>query len=496
MRHATLPSNRATSQTGFSLVWVLLGLASMAMVALALAPSVQVQARRIAWDEDQKLVQLSEGFREYVARYQVIPGVATWVQAVAQVTGLGVSSVRQVFPQFSTEAGSRRVFLIDPRFRPASGSAILPFTPPAGGLDPAVATEVPNAFARVMIVSSSKRGLALPFASGVPTATLFDDLWNWNPAPGNISTPPPGFSAAWQGRGMHLHVARIDLSSQFDYASFRGLSYAARGGSPISAGGGLTRYFLRGTDLTLYAASNGAMLQRHVLRGDVRFDLRNPLQPLGLWTFAQGGSGSVATNTGTLGTIADALPAGAVTVAPHTLTAPVHQGYPDTNYSAVLDGTTAYYTVPQGLLNGLQEFTLACWVNPSSLPTAGAAGLCGQRGVVEFGFTPGNNLTVNTGKAGQVSVAYPHPVNEWHHVAVTGDGQAICLYMDGRLRACGGTRLVRTDYGSSSAPFRVAGGGIFDLTGNYYHGALDDVGLFDRALNADQITKLMLGQSP
>lgn len=496
MHFVTVPSVRRKSQTGFSLVWVLLVLAMLAMVALALAPTVPVEARKIALDEDQMVAQLSEGFREYVARYQVIPGVATWVQAIAQVTGLSVTSVRQVFPQFSTETGSRRVFLIDPRFRPASGSTLLPFTPPAGGLDPAVATEVPNAFARVMIVSSSKRGLALPFASGVPTAAVFDDLWDWNRTPGTTSTPPPGFGAAWQGRGMHLHVARIDLSSQFDYAWFRGLSYAAKGGGPVSAGAGVARYFLRGTDLTLYAASNGAMLQRHVMRGDVRFDFRHPVQPLGWWSFAQGGSGSVATNTGTLGPTADAVPAGAVTVAPHTLTAPAHPGYPATNYSAVLDGTTASYTVPHGLLNGLQEFTLACWVNPSSLPMAGAAGLCGQRGVVEFGFTPGNNLTVNTGKAGQVNVAYPHPVNEWHHLAVTGDGQALCLYVDGLLRASGGTRLVRTDYGSSSDPFRLAGGGIFDLAGNYFHGALDDVGVFDRALTTSQITKLMLGQLP
>jgi hypothetical protein len=488
---------RARLSSGFSLVWVLVLLGGMAAVALALLPTIVAQARKTAQAEDVILSQLTEALQKSVLSTRTIPGANTWAQAVVQVSGLNLIAVRQVFPQFPSELTSRRIYLIDPRFQPNLGAGILPFSQPNGGLDPSVPTQVPNAFARIMIVSSTKRGLTLPFSSGVATQPVFDSLWDWTPSPSNPDPPvAAGFGAAWQGKASHLHVARLSVAETFSYLVFRSLSFSTDGGAPIAAPSTVARYLLQGTPLSLYAPSNGALVQRHVVQGDAHFDFRSPLAPIGYWSFDEAVTSIISTNLGTAGVLANAALSAGASVSNCTLVAPAYTGFSATNTALAVNGTTGFSDASQSLMNGLNEFSLACWVNPTSLPALSPAGLCGQQDVAVLGFAAGGDLIVATQRAGQAAIAYPYPMGEWHHVAVTGDGQALRIYVDGTLRAAGGQRLNRTDFGSSVHSFRIGGGGLFDGGGNYFQGSLDNVSLFDRALSAAQIARLMLNQGP
>ena len=492
-------TSRPRSAAGFSLVWVLVLIGGMAAVALALAPTFRAQARQTALAEDAMLDKLAQGLKESILSTRTIPGANTWAQAVAQASGMNLTTVRQVFPQFASETTSRRIYLIDPRFQPTLGGAILPLSQPAVGFDPSVPAQVPNGYARVILVSSTKRGLNLPMPSGVVSQTVFDGLWDWAPTPSSPNPPAAaGFGAAWQGNAAHLHVAKINLEDIFSFFSFRSLSFTLDGGPVVSASSaGLSRYLVQGTRLDLFAPSNGARVQRHVVvKADRHFDFRYPLQPIGFWSFGEGVGATVSTNLGTAGTLANSVLTAGSSVSNSSLTLPPYPGFATTNTSLELNGISGFADTTRTLLNGLNEFSLACWVYPLSFPTVTPTGFCGQQDVAAVGFTSGHNLTLSTAQGGQISIAYPFPAGEWHHITATGDGQRLRIFIDGTIRAAGGVCLSRTDYGSSAHSFRIGGSGLMDGGGNYFHGLIDNVCLFDRSLTAAQITQLMQNKGP
>src|SRR5437773_10118872 len=90
---------------------------------------------------------------------------------------------------------------------------------------------------------------------------------------------------------------------------------------------------------------------------------------------------------------------------------------------------------------------------------------------------------------GQIVTAYPFANNQWHHIAVVGTGQALELYYDGNLAATSPGSV--SSYGASGFNFDIGGGGVFDPTGNPFLGQIDEVAVWDRALAADEIARLL-----
>jgi beta-glucosidase len=74
---------------------------------------------------------------------------------------------------------------------------------------------------------------------------------------------------------------------------------------------------------------------------------------------------------------------------------------------------------------------------------------------------------------------------EWHHVCGTYDGGMIRLYVDGVLDA----NKVCTD-GIPTNNYNVCIGENSESTGRYWDGLIDDVAIFDHALNANEIIQL------
>ncbi len=141
------------------------------------------------------------------------------------------------------------------------------------------------------------------------------------------------------------------------------------------------------------------------------------------------------------------------------------------------------------LLEKVEEFTIVLWVNKGKL-TANRIGLVGQNDTVEMGFIEPTVVQVWSEGAGQgVNVNYNFPEGEWHHVAATGTTTSIKNYLDGELGNEGTTNV--PDHGSSAFNVNIGGCGIFDGSGNWFSGVIDEVAIFNVALEDDDIKTIM-----
>jgi hypothetical protein len=151
------------------------------------------------------------------------------------------------------------------------------------------------------------------------------------------------------------------------------------------------------------------------------------------------------------------------------------------------NGTANYVSTGKSLLSNLPAFTLGCWLK-GDLSSAGRSGLIGQNDCVEFGVVSGNTLQIWTAGGGSVNLSWPYSATDpWHHVAAVADGARLVFYLDGQPAASGDVAATR--YGTSAFPLNI-GGGVFDATGNYFKGQMDEVQVYQRALSAAEMAGL------
>ncbi len=153
------------------------------------------------------------------------------------------------------------------------------------------------------------------------------------------------------------------------------------------------------------------------------------------------------------------------------------------------NGSDAYVETGQTFLNALNGFTLAGWVSASNVGSY--ASLFGQNDLVEFGFTSENGGQLGTWMVGNdwafIGADYPFTYPSWHHVVLAGDASRVVIYIDGQEAASDEGGMVS---GSSGFPFKI-GAGVFNTDGDPFLGEIDDVWLFSRALNQEEIQSLM-----
>jgi hypothetical protein len=73
------------------------------------------------------------------------------------------------------------------------------------------------------------------------------------------------------------------------------------------------------------------------------------------------------------------------------------------------------------------------------------------------------------------------PINTWSHLAVTFDGGAVRLYVNGTLA---GTATAAGTIESSALPLRIGGNSVW---GEFFSGRIDDVRIYNRALGAAEV---------
>jgi hypothetical protein len=152
---------------------------------------------------------------------------------------------------------------------------------------------------------------------------------------------------------------------------------------------------------------------------------------------------------------------------------------------ASFDGVDDCVNTNKTLLDNLSAFTLAGWVIAGN-PQDSRTGLFGQNDAIEFGFDGGLNIWTSGG--GSTSTTWTLGTTTWHHVAAVGDGKGVKLYIDGLQLASGGSAT--SNYGTSTYAVNIGGGGIWDTSGNWFAGRMDDVRIYNRALSPGEIASL------
>ena len=153
----------------------------------------------------------------------------------------------------------------------------------------------------------------------------------------------------------------------------------------------------------------------------------------------------------------------------------------------ILDGPTPPKT---GLLNDLEEITLSGWVRFED-EQFDRAGWFGQNDAVEFGMIDYETFQYWT-PAGAIDFYFGSIIEDWTHVAIVQGGGTISAYVDGeKIDSVSGGRVV-----SSLYPFNIGGGGIFDGSDNFFYGEIDDVAVYDIALQPVEIKQIADGLSP
>ena len=156
----------------------------------------------------------------------------------------------------------------------------------------------------------------------------------------------------------------------------------------------------------------------------------------------------------------------------------------------VFNGMTSWVTVPDsGTLDLQSALTIEAWIYPTVAPAGWATILAKERagGLVYYLHAgsynpspPATGIVVPSGEQTLYGVAQL-PANAWTHLAVTYDGTAQRMFVNGNqvsMRAQTGLVTV------STGALRLGGNGQF---GEYFQGRIDEVRIYNRALTVDQI---------
>ncbi len=139
------------------------------------------------------------------------------------------------------------------------------------------------------------------------------------------------------------------------------------------------------------------------------------------------------------------------------------------------------------------NFTISLWVNPSSLSSSqkffGYQGV-GANNVLylgagitanKFSFHVSDSAGTNTGQVDSTNSFTT--TNQWYHVSLTKENNAKTLYVNGKNEATNSTILTTVQLGGLWAGY------IGGLGGNFT-GKMDDIRVYDRALNATDVNQL------
>ncbi len=471
---------------------LLLAVSLVLVTTVLMLPNLMLRVQARARDAEQQAhTRISGALIEAIERTQSIPAATNWSVVAAPFSGLDQTELEQVYPTFATDVSTRRQLI----FSPGLTGVTLPYAQTSTGLTGTL-TNLITTNSRAVLVSNTKRHLAVPLTNGSVSAAAFEAVWSWSYDP-NTKAPPSGWPSSWNGFGDHLHVTRLNLANQFHRVALNNLMYGAgETATPtLTVSSATALQLLKGTRLAL-AKSDGTLKQHHVVRRDVGFDFgTTSLGPPIIWFQMEEQSGTYATNSGSLGAVAAGTIMSRIGYAQNGPQPPDFPNFNKKNYGFDFDARMEYIPTAKGFLSGMKAFTLALWVNVDSVSSS-RTGLVGQNDAIELGFINSSDVQLWTPGGGAVTYRWPYPRSTWHHIAATGDGRALRLYFDGSLVSW--VSSTTSDYGSSTSPFCVGGAAVFDapLSSSVFDGRMDEVIVYDRALSDKEVATLATGVLP
>ncbi|MBO7524533.1 MAG: hypothetical protein J6T79_03410, partial [Verrucomicrobia bacterium] len=170
----------------------------------------------------------------------------------------------------------------------------------------------------------------------------------------------------------------------------------------------------------------------------------------------------------------------------------------DTSKSIHFNGTDTYISTPVQLnpLVEAGEFSVVGWVKRSSAygEFTARGGYFGQNDQLEFG--DGNNINqieAWSPGAGQIKVDHHSVDNEWTQIILTYSWDETTmvekLYLNGLL-AYNNTKTSKMNSEGKSYFINIGGGGVFNSSGDYFRGDIDDVAVLSTALTEEDVNLL------
>jgi hypothetical protein len=155
--------------------------------------------------------------------------------------------------------------------------------------------------------------------------------------------------------------------------------------------------------------------------------------------------------------------------------------------------TDAYPKAGYG--NGLEEFTISCWILDSSTATTDTHVLgCPNDGYTtafEFGITAANNLKHfyrdddNTGLELNSSGRNLRD-GQWHYIAATRSGNTVTLFVDGEAANSGNAAAIDT-FSAWNHEVLLLADNVRGVHDRFFPGVVDDLRIYNYARSAEQI---------
>ena len=162
------------------------------------------------------------------------------------------------------------------------------------------------------------------------------------------------------------------------------------------------------------------------------------------------------------------------------------------------NGVNNEFVVPDADdLDGMSEMTITAWANPFDKGDSVYPRILSKGHEHSWTFlidvNAGNKLRFIVSFDGGTKIDITDPAdltsmfNQYHHYTVVWDGKEVVFYIDGkeshRAAAAGGPGI------NTDQPVRIGN----SPSGRHFRGVIDDVWLFNKVLNADDIIQIMEG---
>jgi hypothetical protein len=155
-----------------------------------------------------------------------------------------------------------------------------------------------------------------------------------------------------------------------------------------------------------------------------------------------------------------------------------------------------YIDLGSQMLSNRGAFSMGGWIKFKASDITGRMSLFGQNNAIEFGFSSPSTFELWTAVTGQVTASFTPATlgNEaWHHVAVTGDGARIRIYIDGVSVPVTGGVVNTTNYGASTFTTKIGSRVFSDVNGETFTGSILKTAFYSTALSASKIESLAFG---
>jgi hypothetical protein len=136
----------------------------------------------------------------------------------------------------------------------------------------------------------------------------------------------------------------------------------------------------------------------------------------------------------------------------------------------------------------LQDFTYSLWIKPLDTEFRNIIEYNGPHSQIWLDLRYSKLKFIDL-RGGRLFSQSELPLNQWTHAVVTHNGEGVtAIYLNGQLDAEG---LITLEYAENPTQFHIADK-IFGRT-DFYNGSLDDVRIYNRVLNAQEIQDLYDG---